>query len=685
MLKQLNDKKKTPAKTSSGDSKTPKPIIDKQSNARYLDGLTTTQKPAMDSQYTEEGAKNTGAVTSHYTEALTPVSSPQAPHSQYTNELGTTSQYIDESTRAGASDMLKGNIVSSGYTDGGVVAKPTPTSGYTDGSAESKTSGYTDSLAEKSITSSGYTNDLAVASPNAEKLSRYIQTENNSVPPLVYSAELSTSNGSLYSGTLEYPVAPGQEAPKEKLKDSKDEVKVELKAEPVRSPKGGKHKEHKHKKEDSKSSMKRSKSERTDEKHKKEKKSKKRARSNSHGHKNDHSLALSAPTTPVKQETVAAEKAPDTCPKRKEKEGKVSRESRSASMPEKKFKLALRKSHKSKNKVADIKTSQSTEVIVRPVVVEPTVVSKSTEISPKSPRKDKSSRKSPKADRPVSMPVQPKKEEDLKAIADFYIETGRLTETKEKDKKPKEKREKKKEKKSKRTKSSRSNTATSTELVHANTAPELGRYTSAEELFEINRRLVEGESTTKTAPSPSNINLSSSGSGQNNYVDHFDTIPSLQEPAEDKKVLVAGTSYAASYLTSPPSAAINYIANPNADPGVDVESDSEEPGPETELGYQTAINRKMYAGTSYSNYGAPDDDILNLSETAYGSQALEDIETALETKPIAKVQGPISLSKMALRPQASDMQQSSGSGINWGDEYMRNIHEMAGSKERMIK
>jgi hypothetical protein len=196
--------------------------------------------------------------------------------------------------------------------------------------------------------------------------------------------------------------------------------------------------------------------------------------------------------------------------------------------------------------------------------------------------------------------------------------------------------------------------------------------------------LVEGGPDPKTAPSPSNINLSSSGSGQNNYVSHIDTLPSVQEPAKDQKVLVAGTSYAANYLTSPPSAAVNYISNPNADPGVDVESDSDEPSPETELGYQTAINRKMYAATSYSNYGASDD-VFNLNENAYGSQALEDIETALETKPITQVQGPISLSKMALRPQASDMTQTSGSGINWGDEYMRNIRNMAGSKDRMLK
>lgn len=686
MLKQLNDKKKPPAKTSTEDSKTPKPITDKQSNARYLDGLTPTPTPTVNSQYTEEAAKNTGAVTSHYTEAFTPVSSPEVPHSQYTNELGTTSQYVDESARAGASEMLKGNIVSSGYTDGAVTNKPAATSGYTDGPSENKsvtTSGYTDGLSEdKPIAISGYTDGSSTASPNADRLSRYIHTGNDSVPPLVYSADLSTSNGSLYSGTLEYPTAPSKEVLKEQ---PKAEPKHEEKPVEVSSPKVKKHKEHKHKKEDSKSGVKKSKSERTDEKHKKEKKSKKRSRSNSHGHKGDHTLALSAPATPVKEEAVIVEKAPDTCPKRKDKESKVTRKNRSSSMPEKKFKLALRKSHKSKANLDGQKTTQSAEVIAHPVLVEPTVLPKSTEISPKSPRKDKSSKKSPKPDRPVSVPVQPKKDEDLKAIADFYIETGLQAEG-GKDKKAKEKKEKKKEKKSKRPKSSRSNTATSTEIGHAHTAPELGRYTSAEELFEINRRLVEGETSPKGEPSPSNVNatsLSSSGPAPHNYVSHIDTISSVQEPSKDQKANVPGTSYAANYLTSPPTATANYLVNPNIDPGVDVESESEE-GPETELGYQTAMNRKMYAATSYANYGSSDD-IFDLNENAYAGPPIEDIETALESKPISKVQGPISLSKMALRPQATELAQSSGTGMNWGEHYMRTLREMAGTKDRMLK
>jgi len=453
--------------------------------------------------------------------------------------------------------------------------------------------------------------------------------------------------------------------------------------EQVSSPKGEKHKTHKHKKEDSKSSMKRSRSERTGEKHKKEKKTKsKRSRSNSHGNKSDHTLALSAPATPVKGEHVSIEKAPDTCPKRKEKESKVTRESRSTSMPEKKFKLAFRRSHKSKSKVDEHKTSQSVEVAVHPVVIESTMP-RTVEISPKSP-KEKSSKKSPKTEHTVSMPVQPKKEEDLKAIADFYIETGLQTEgKKQKEKKVKEKKDKKKEKKNKRPKSSRRNAATSTEVPHAYTAPELGRYTSAEELFEINRRLVEGESDPKIESSPSNIiSLSGSGSGvvQHNYAIHIDTISNVEVATKDDKPVVAGTSYAANYLTSPPSAAVNYLANPNIDHGVDVESNSEE---QADLDYQTAVNRKMYTATTYSNYGA-DDLFYSLNESAYGGQALEDIEVALEAKPISKVQGPISLSKMALRPQVVETAQTSGSGINWGEMYMKNIREMTYSKDRML-
>jgi len=71
-----------------------------------------------------------------------------------------TSQYVEETTRVGASDMLKGNIVSPGNADGASAEKPLVTSGYTDGPSESK------------IVTSGYTYDSSFASTD-DQLSRH--------------------------------------------------------------------------------------------------------------------------------------------------------------------------------------------------------------------------------------------------------------------------------------------------------------------------------------------------------------------------------------------------------------------------------------------------------------------------------------------------------------------------------